>query len=402
MADSLIYKPYFFVDVPDTVSQHTVTAKGNAWRGYSLEVTGGNLDSAGRVWIDWPQAYLQGGFVGLSLLGPNNEILDEKQVKIPKPERIRINYLQPPGGVGERFPLELVCQFADGQVGRTPQLPWSLFTLTCRGDTLDTSYFFIPMYADSPEVLWLEATMMGDTSLYHALAVPCNYQDTIHIDLKGAAGLHGKHGNNGKPGQEWDRHGKNGHDGGDGADGLDVNLVLMPLVSGNDTVFKAVCMASEFVHTVFLRPGQGLLRVTVSGGPGGNGGNGGAGAPGNPDAHQQAGAAGGDGGMGGYGGNGGYGGKVKIITNTVGKDYLTMIEIDRAGAKGGSGGLGGAPGIHHVRKNAGFLEKWLKGKAVRTGKPGSDGYDGLDGPTPELWLVDDAELLRILLDLEQG
>ncbi|MBI1185026.1 hypothetical protein GC194_12190 [bacterium] len=343
--------------------------------------------------------------MGIVIKSLNDKELLNEEVAIPQPEEIRLSYTVTPGYVGELLPLQVGCIFSNGRVGTTTtytDITWQMFTLTCRGDTLDPHFLFFPYYVDSPEFLQFTATFNGDTSVNHSLFLNCFYSDTLTFDFSGADGLPGKNGANGHDELAYYRNGRWGQNGEDGLHGTNLNVVLIPLQAeeGEKEMLKILFISDTFHHVLLINPDKALIRINLSGGDGGKGGDGGRGANGSENAENSKMARGGDGGSGGNGGQGGTGGEMYLITNAAGKSYAHLVQVVNSGGHGGAPGAGGKGGQTYVRVNAGFFEKMVNGSNGENGIPGKAGMDGYDGVRPVLWLVDDSELLQLLQESE--
>jgi hypothetical protein len=299
--------------------------------------------------------------------------------------------------------LDLGALYSNGRSAKRSSdagLDWNLFTLTCRGDTFNPEFFFVPYFADSPNAVYVKATYNYDSTVNHGFVLNCTYSDTLEFDFSGADGERGKNGRDALRQTYSDANGGWGWNGGDGEDAPNLNMVLIPLEAGKQELLKVLLLSENYQHYFFIDPTKSKIKVDLDGGRGGLGGNGGNGADGTPNATSNRQTQGGNGGRGGSGGNGGNGGELKVITSQAGKEYAKVVLVKNDGGKGGLAGFGGKGGITYIRKNAGFFERKVYGNNGEDGAMGNLGFDGSGGPGPILWLVDDSEILNLLLESE--
>lgn len=405
MNDSLECFKSFYVNVynDSTKEIEAQSQTSTNWWKFKLLVENGDYKPFGEIEIDHEKVYANNDAVVITLTNYLGDTLTIDSVKIPKLQVVRLNYLQEIPSVGERLLLDIGTLYSNGAAFKTlseTALNWNYFTITCRDDTFNPYYFFIPYYPDSPQYLPLIATYNNDTSIKHGFYLECKYADTLKFDFSGVDGAIGRKGKDGKLTSAFYKDGRWGMAGVDGGDAMNLNLAIIPLESEESTLLKVVFIGNDFNHYVFLNPEKGKVKIDLTGGNGGRGGNGGNGASGNINAKRNSEAQGGDGADGGNGGNGGNGGELRVVTNKAGQEYANLIVLNNDAGKGGLGGFGGIGGQTYVRENAGFFEKKLLGKNGLDGEIGNVGMQGYSGPGPVLWLVDDAELLKVLMETE--
>lgn len=400
--DSLAFRTHFYMDVYDDTNQERLTKGKAGWSSFDVEVIGGDF-SKGVVRFSRNLVYQNKDMVVVKLKHHYGKLISTDSIEVPSLRSIRLNYKVAPGNAGEYLPLEIKGITQEGTLQTTEkpgELSWDDFLLTCRGDTVNPRYFFIPFHTDLPRQLAVKATFLHDTSINHTLQIPVTYSDSLYFDFNGAKGRRGANGKPGDPNSLYNRDGGRGENGGEGHDPIGLNVVIIPLESENGDLLKVLMISDSFQHFFFLHPDSGRVFIELNGGMGGRGGNGGNGATGLETARQVKLHKGGDGGNGGHGGNGGNGGKMYLITNKQGQAYAQNFYVSNDGGKGGLGGFGGQGGKSYLRENMGFFERIFFSKKGEDGEIGSRGYNGYASENPILWLIDDEELLDLLLDSE--
>lgn len=400
--DSAMYTGAFSLQVRDTVQDRLVAYGSRGWSSFEVLPDVGSFDN-GQIFFDRGQVYRNGNSIMVTLKY-RDQIQKPVKVKLASLKAFRLNYEEQPGNAGERLSLDIRILMSDNAVQKASSprgYSWDDFILTCREDTFSNpNYFFIPQYADSPEVLYIKAAFRWDTSYFHYLPIDVSYSDTLNFDFSGAHGKRGKVGKEGQSDKEYYRNGGYGNFGQAGGNGMNINVVLIPLESDQGDMVKLLFISDTFNHVLIIDPKRNHVHLNLNGGNGGRGGNGGKGADGLENSNNSRLTKGGDGGNGGSGGDGGSGGEMHLVTNTSGREYANLITIDNDGGKGGLGGFGGRPGTTVIRASAGFFEKKLRGSEGYEGEMGYTGIDGTSGMRPILWLVDDEEILKLLLESE--
>lgn len=400
--DSLAYNSFFFIDVFDADKNTYLTKGKDGWTAFDVEIVGGHF-SKGVVHFKRTNVYANKDVVVVKLKHHYGKLIKTDTIAVPRPQSIRLNYLSAPGNAGEFLPLEIKSLTENGKVQSTSnpsQLSWNDFVLTCRKDTLNPKFFFIPWYPDAPAQLDLKLSFLADTNIQHVLKLPVKYSDTLTFNFSGEIGEPGYFGRNGGSLSTSNRDGEPGINGAKGATPAGLNVVLIPLESDFGDLLKILFISDSFKHIVLLNADSGQVYIQMNGGQGGRGGNAGNGANGQTGMKNARLNYGGDGGRGGFGGDGGNGGEMFLVTNKQGEQYSGVVQLMNAGGKGGLGGFGGSGGKSYPRDGAGFFErKFFKHKGI-DGSMGSRGYNGNSGPNPILWIVNDDELLQLMLDSE--
>ena len=390
----------FKIQVVEEGSEKTLAYDNRGWKSFDVKVTPGTFAN-GVVQFDRSKVYKNDNTILVEVGGPNGEV--KKEFTIASLRAFRLNYLSSPGNAGEQLDIDIKALLDDNSVQSVRNkfgFQWDDFYVTCRTDTFrNPDYFFIPQYADSPDVIYLKATFKADTSYFHYLPIDVTYSDTISLDFSGKPGKKGPSGKNGDPESEYFRNGSYGDFGERGGDGMNINIALIPLESDKGDLVKLLLIADTFNHVLILDPTKNHIAINLNGGNGGRGGNGGDGANGLENTNSKRLSQGGNGGDGGNGGAGGNGGELHVVTNMAGKEYIRLIKVTNTGGKGGVGGFGGSGGSSAHRDGAGFLEKAIRGDGVE-GDIGYEGYDGYSGVRPILVLVDDDVLLNLMLESE--
>jgi hypothetical protein len=404
-ADSLERYNVFWINIIETSTGRTIAEADYDvnWYKFTVDVNHGQHSGNGQIIFDRQKVYENDNKLVLTLTNYLKDTLARDTLVVPDPRVIRLNYLHEFPNVNERLKLDLGALYSNGRSAKTSTdagLDWNLFTLTCRGDTFNPEFFFVPYFADSPNAVYVKATYNYDSTVNHGFVLNCTYSDTLEFDFSGADGERGKNGRDALRQTYSDANGGWGWNGGDGEDAPNLNMVLIPLEAGKQELLKVLLLSENYQHYFFIDPTKSKIKVDLDGGRGGLGGNGGNGADGTPNATSNRQTQGGNGGRGGSGGNGGNGGELKVITSQAGKEYAKVVLVKNDGGKGGLAGFGGKGGITYIRKNAGFFERKVYGNNGEDGAMGNLGFDGSGGPGPILWLVDDSEILNLLLESE--
>jgi hypothetical protein len=209
------------------------------------------------------------------------------------------------------------------------------------------------------------------------------------VQANGTNGQNGFNGNSGSSGSSAinntpctnGSHGNHGSDGYNGYDGHNVDIYIRKVKNEvpNKTLYQVYVKdaSSGYHRTYIIDAATSSLTVNANGGDGGNGGRGGNGGDGGSQGQEYC--LGGNGGDGGNGANGGNGGQIRIYADTsVNLAQVRLQTVNQAGTagaggRGGSAGSGMGTGNSNQRRN----------NAAFPGRPGRNGYQGMNGPRIE-------------------
>ncbi|MGB0432546.1 MAG: aminotransferase class V-fold PLP-dependent enzyme, partial [Bacteroidia bacterium] len=264
--DSLEKYNSFYTHIIANSNQLIVAEAGYTanWFRFKIDVNHGKHLGSGQIYFDRHKVYENNNELIITLSNYLGDVLDADTIIVPKPQTIRLNYLHDFPNVNERLKLDLGCIFNNGHAARVSQDPgfiWNDFTLTCRGDTFNPEFFFVPYFADSPEYVYVKATFNYDTSIWHGFNIPCTYSDTLHFDFSGTDGENGRNGQHGNSENAYGYDGDFGTNGGNGSDAINLNLVIIPLESENEVLLKVLLLSDWYQHYFFINPNKGKIKV---------------------------------------------------------------------------------------------------------------------------------------------
>ena len=366
-----------------------------AWRKLRISVTGCKWDKMKKViWLDMPMLLNHKNnqlYVEVSLRS-KKDIRTHRLIKIPKPEYFYVTYpdtaiLAP----GFPIPLKTHILYDNGLTYPTnskTRLRWSNFRVEspfwdekAKAILVPRDTFDIFNYVDVHSKHLL-------SGLNHTLRIPILYQATYHLDFNGRQGWEGRIPPQASAGDGRGQDGIDGYtgeNGGDGEDAGEVNVFVEAVPRVSDTILHIQVFSKYKADFINIASKGGLVHLWAQGGKGGKGGEGGKGEDGlvRDVENDLRGGYGGTGGKGGDGGNGGKGANLNIFVDSTTHQFLTLIKVHNQGGQGGKGGEGGKGGI-----GGGLFKRGGRGASGLNGKAGED------APPPQVFIVDEQEMIR--------
>ncbi len=214
------------------------------------------------------------------------------------------------------------------------------------------------------------------------------------LNFNGRNGFNGYNGNSGSSGAsaindtpcQNGSHGNHGQDGQNGYDGHNVDIYIRKepgkLLDKDLYQIHVHDLTTGYRRNYIIDAASSSLSVYANGGNGGNGGDGGRGGDGGEDnrnSQNRERCLGGNGGDGGNGANGGNGGQIRIFADTSVNITQLQLRTYNYGGKTGIGGNAGRAGDGMGTRQS----SQRRNNAAIPGRPGRNGYQGMNGPRIE-------------------